>query len=132
MARRALLLLAFSVCACGGKIMPGTEIDAGVDPDTSGSAQSQAPTPSSVDVDPEAACGIVCDRNARCGADKPDCRDDCLADLGGACASQTVTYETCFASRLDDQECASLPPACEQAWCAWAACKGQPLLSYCE
>jgi hypothetical protein len=84
-------------------------------------------------MDIASACSAVCDRGARCGSDADGCVERCLAESqSGACSAVATAYYVCFGERVDSSDCASLPPECEQAWCAYARCNGQPLLPYCR
>jgi hypothetical protein len=78
------------------------------------------------------ACAAICERNAQCGADSPDCKDTCSSEIHGAsaCAAQANAYIQCYASNLASG-CAELPPVCEGAYCAYTICAGKVVPDYC-
>ncbi len=78
------------------------------------------------------ACAAICERNAQCGADTPDCKDTCASEISRAstCAAQANAYIQCYASNLASG-CAELPPVCEGAYCAYTICAGKVVPDYC-
>ena len=80
----------------------------------------------------EDACAAICERNAQCGADTPDCQASCSSEIHGAsaCAPQANAYIQCYASNLATG-CAELPPVCEGAYCAYTICTGKVVPNYC-
>jgi hypothetical protein len=98
-------------------------------PSSSGNGLGQPPDgPSVYD-----ACAAICERNAKCGADSPDCAESCSSEIHGAttCAAQANAYIRCYAANLDSG-CAELPPVCENAYCAYTICAGKVVPGYCR
>ncbi len=95
---------------------------------SSSSATSPGDRPSVED-----ACGAICDRNGRCGADQTDCKERCADEISGAssCSPQANAFIQCYAANLLEG-CASLPPVCESAYCAYTICAGKVVPAYCH
>ena len=158
--RSTAALLLLIAAACGGKIAGDPEATrtgsgssgssgssgGGVSPypvpsSSSSSSTEPAPPPpasSSPLGDPskatvEDACGAICKRDGECGAQQPDCLAHCTSDIRGAagCSSEGDAYIQCYASNLEPG-CAALPPACENAYCAYTRCAGKVVPTYCH
>jgi hypothetical protein len=134
---RAALALVLTLAACGGKIAPDPIPDPSpVDPDAvpgpQPSERSQPPpsVPSALSV--EALCAAICDRDGRCGADNGSCAERCTKELTvGGCAASADAYLQCWAVNLQPG-CTALPPACEDAYCAYTRCARIATPPYCR
>ena len=112
--------------ACGGKILEDPDASAARAP-APAATSDPASTSSAMSIDD--ACNRICERNGRCGAWTADCVHRCLDDARAGCGADA--WLECYGERVDDG-CSVLPPACEPAYCAWAACAGRPLPPYCR
>lgn len=137
----ALLSLGSLGVACGGRTLYDNA-DGGQGAAPSASATSTAP-PDPSQVTPPGpppaplpvptmslaeACGRICERDAKCGAWRVDCEERCHARASDGCGADR--WLRCYGEHID--ECAALPPACETAYCAWAACAGEKAADVCD
>lgn len=150
--RTAAAFLLLITAACGGKIAEDPNATRTGSSGSSGSQVSPDPLPSSSSTDPgppspapssafgdpsrasiEDACGVICKRDGECGAEQPDCLARCAGEIRGAarCSSEGNAYIQCYAGNLEPG-CTSLPPACENAYCAYTRCAGKVVPTYCH
>lgn len=131
MARPILVVAAvLGSYACGGKILV-EESDAapsaneGVVVAGGGALDASAAGPAPVSV--ADACATICERQGRCGSRTDACEARCEQRAAAGCGASE--WLLCYAARIEG--CGMLPPACEPAYCAWAACAGEPVPDYC-
>lgn len=132
-AQRSIVVVVLALAsACGGKILveasDGSTAVAAADPEAAtvpnpAPSSSASPSPSIGE-----ACTKICARDGMCGARTDACEERCLAKASAGCGASE--WLRCYAERLDG--CLALPPACEPAYCAWAACAGEPVPDYCR
>jgi hypothetical protein len=123
MALRVLVLVAVSAgsIGCGGKILVE-------ETDASAGTSLAAPTPAaSAPRSIAEACATICERQGRCGARTDACEARCEEQAAMGCGASA--WLRCYAEGIEN--CGMLPPACEPAYCAWAACAGRPVPDYC-
>lgn len=124
--RPSIVVAAVVVCCtsgCGGKIL--------VEPTALDAADAAPPEPVAVappSMTVEEACAKICERSGACGAWTDECEARCLAKASAGCGA--AEWLRCYGERITG--CLVLPPACEPAYCAWAACAGQPVPDYCH
>lgn len=146
------LVVAVLAAACGGKILddPNAKHD-GMRDDFAGSSSGSggvttpapadplptppepSPTPTGSRPTVEDACGVICERNGKCGALQTDCLSRCADEIHGAaaCSREANAYIHCYADNLEPG-CAALPPTCESAYCAYTQCAGKVVPTYCR
>ncbi|MBX3187846.1 MAG: hypothetical protein KF819_12560 [Labilithrix sp.] len=142
----AVVAVVVGVVGCGGKIAGDAEGGEASSSSGSSGASWSPPVPSpepsppppparpsrdEKDLSLERACAIICERNGKCGADKMDCVDDCVAEGRSACGAEATAYRQCHGAHIDDTSCVALPPVCEPAYCAYTRCTGIYTPPYC-
>ena len=85
----------------------------------------QSVTPFTITI-PE-ACAAFCEQNAKCGKHTVTCLSDCADTATDGCNGGAWIRCTGGTSA----EHCTLPPSCEQSYCAWARCAGRAVPDYC-
>ena len=123
------------VAGCGGKILE-ERTGAAVDEPSSSATLEAAPAPpaargtKSTSGDP---CTVICEGNGGCVGGLGECYRRCAEDRASErCSAEANAYLRCYADRIEAERCSALPPACENAYCAYTRCAGKVVPAYCH